>query len=245
MSKIWSSVKRVFPDIVVIFFCISISWVILYRFMPVPGTLLMLKRVVTAGNDKALSYTWTPWHEMTSFPKVCAMASEDQMLPFHNGLDIASIRDAIDNTGKKRMRGASTITQQVAKNAFLYPARSFIRKGFELYFTLLIEAVWTKRRILEVYLNIAETGQKTFGIGAAAREYFKKPAGKLTLGESALIIAALPNPLKYKVKAPGAYLQKRKSQITGLYHSLDGKYYLRELYVHAGKSLYDFKKYKG
>lgn len=245
MTKIWFSVKRVFPDLVVIFCCISLSWVILYRFVPVPGTFLMLKRVITGGNDKVLHYSWTPWHEMTSFPKVCAMASEDQMLPFHNGLDLTSIRDAIDDTGKKRMRGASTITQQVAKNAFLYPARSFIRKGFELYFTFLIEAIWTKRRILEVYLNIAETGHKTFGVGAAAREYFNKAPENLSLAESALIIAALPNPLKYKVKAPGAYLQKRKSQISGLYYSLDGKYYLRELYVHADRSLYDFKKYKG
>jgi monofunctional biosynthetic peptidoglycan transglycosylase len=204
----------------------------------------MLKRVVESTNDKPLAYNWTPWYEMTSFPKVCAMASEDQMLPFHNGLDIAAIQDAIDDKGKKRIRGASTITQQVAKNAFLFPARSFIRKGFELYFTLLIEAVWTKRRILEVYLNIAETGDKIFGIGEAARVYFRKPAKNLTLGESALIISALPNPLKYKVASPGNYLSKRKAQVVDLYHSLDGKYYLRELYVRSEKSLYDFKKYK-
>lgn len=245
MAKIWSFVKRVFPDVVVVFCCISLFWVILYRFVPVPGTLLMLKRVITAPDDISLSYAWTPWYRMTSFPKVCAMASEDQMLPFHNGLDIASIKEAIDDKGKKRLRGASTISQQVAKNAFLFPTRSFIRKGLELYFTMLIEAVWTKRRILEVYLNIAETGHKTFGIGAAARTYFNKGAEKLSLAESALIIAALPNPLKYKVKSPGSYLQKRKSQIINLYHSLDGKYYLRELFVRSDESLYDFKKYKG
>lgn len=227
----------------VIFIIISLFWVILYRFIPVPGTLLMVKRMITSEKESSLEYVWTSWNAMTSFPKVSAMAAEDQMLPFHNGLDIASIQNAIEQGGKKRMRGASTISQQVAKNVFLYPTRSFIRKAFELYFTLLIEAVWTKPRILEVYLNVAEMGDKVFGLGAAAKFHFNKPADKLSLGESALLIASLPNPLRYNASSPGGYLQKRKSQIIQLYHSLDGRYYLRELYVRQEKSLYDFKKF--
>jgi len=244
MRKILDLIRSYYTDAIVAAICITIVWVIVYRFIPVPGTFLMVKRALTSSPDKTLQYEWTPWYRMTSFPKVCAMAAEDQMLPFHMGLDLASIEDALEDSGKKRLRGASTITQQVAKNAFLFPSRSFIRKGFELYFTLLMEALWTKRRILEVYLNIAETGDMVFGIGAAAKVYFRKPAAKLSLGESARIIATLPNPVKYSVKNPGNYVMKRQNQIVGLYHSLDGRYYLRELFVRTPESLYDFSKYK-
>ena len=235
--------KEYYQDVVVLMVCISLVWVVLYRFVPVPVTFLMVKRMITSSSKYDFSYQWKSWEDIAAFPKVCVMASEDQMLPFHNGLDLASLEDAITAKGKKRMRGASTVTQQVAKNVYLWPGRSFIRKGFELYFTGLIEAIWTKERILEVYLNIAETGEKCFGIEAAARRYFKKPASKLNLKESAMIVATLPNPIKYKAVAPGNYLLKRKSQIEDLFYSLDGKYYLRELYVRSEKSLYDFSKY--
>lgn len=244
MKKVLNLVKTYYTDVIVVLVCFTLFWVMLYRFIPLPGTFLMIKRALTSDSERSLQYHWTPWYKMTSFPKVCAMAAEDQMLPFHMGLDLASIEDALEDSGKKRMRGASTITQQVAKNAFLFPSRSFIRKGFELYFTMLIEALWTKRRILEVYLNIAETGDKLFGMDAAATSYFKKPAAKLSLQESARIIATLPNPIKYSAKNPGSYVMKRQKQIVGLYHSLDGRYYLRELFVRTPESLYDFKKYK-
>jgi monofunctional biosynthetic peptidoglycan transglycosylase len=242
--KISSAVKKYFPDLLVFLMCVSLFLVLFFRFVPVPGTLLMVKRLVTSSSDDQLSYSWTSWHNIAPFPKVCAMASEDQMLPFHHGLDISSLVDALQSNGKKRLRGASTISQQVAKNVFLYPTRSFIRKGFELYFAFMIESLWTKQRILEVYLNIAETGVKTFGVDAAANKYFKKDAGSLALRESALIIASLPNPIKYKVSAPGSYLKKRQNQISSLYRSLDGQYYLRELYVKTESSLYDFSAYK-
>lgn len=244
IKKTWTWIKEYTMDIVVAMICFSVIWVIIYRFVPVPGTFLMVKRVLTSSSEKTLTYTWTPWYCMTSFPKVCAMASEDQMLPFHLGLDLVSIGDALEDRGGKRLRGASTISQQVAKNAFLFPSRNFLRKGFELYFTALIEALWTKRRILEVYLNIAETGDKVFGIGAAAKVYYKKSPEKLSLSEAARIIAVLPNPIKYSVKNPGNYVMKRQNQIVNLYHSLDGRYYLRELFVRTPESLYDFSKYK-
>jgi monofunctional biosynthetic peptidoglycan transglycosylase len=235
--------KEYYQDVVVLLICISIFWVVLYRFIPVPATLLMVKRIITSSSEYDFSYQWKSWDQISAYPKVCVMASEDQMLPFHNGLDLASLEDAITAKGKKRIRGASTVTQQVAKNVYLWPGRSFIRKGFELYFAGLIEAIWTKERILEVYLNVAETGQKCFGFEAAARRYYKKPASKLNLQESAMIVATLPNPIKYKALAPGNYLIKRKSQIVDLFNSLDGKNYLRELYVRSDKSLYDFSKY--
>ena len=244
MRKVIQSIKKYITDVLVAAICLSVIWVVLYRFIPIPGTFLMVKRKLTSSSERALEYNWTPWYAMTSFPKVCAMASEDQMLPFHLGLDLASIGDALEDSGKKRMRGASTISQQVAKNAFLFPSRNFLRKGFELYFTGLIEALWTKRRILEVYLNIAETGDKIFGVGSAAKVYFGKSVDKLTLAEAARIIAVLPNPIKYSVKKPGNYVLKRQKQIISLYHSLDGRYYLRELYVRTPESLYDFSKYK-
>ncbi|MFZ1704274.1 MAG: monofunctional biosynthetic peptidoglycan transglycosylase [Saprospiraceae bacterium] len=244
LRRIWTFILAYYTDVIVGLVCFSVFWVMLYRFVPIPGTLLMVKRMIQSESDFSLQYSWKPYHKMSFYPKVCAMASEDQMLPFHYGIDISSIVDAVESNGKKRMRGASTITQQVAKNAFLFPSRSFLRKGLELYFTILIEAMWTKERILEVYLNIAEMGDKVFGVEAAAQKYFNKPASKLGLKESALVIATLPNPIKYKASSPGSYLRKRQAQIASLFYSLDGKNYLRELYVRTDKSLYDFGKYK-
>lgn len=217
--------------------------VLLYRFIPVQGTFLMIKRSMT--NEGVINFKYTPIHKISPYLQVCAMASEDQQLPFHSGIDIDMIVRAtkVNQKGKK-VFGASTISQQVAKNIFLFPNRSYLRKILELYFTIWIETMWSKSEILEKYLNVAEMGPLVFGHEAAANYYFAKRGDKLSLDESALLISVLPSPLKYKIKPPSNYIQKRKNDIKRLYRSLDGAHYLRELYVRADDSLYDFSQYK-
>lgn len=222
---------------------VSVGWVLLYRIIPPPTTLMMMQRMIQ--DEGTLRYQYVKSSKITSYIKVCAMASEDQNLPFHKGLDFDAINKAIEKNKKSNKKyGASTISQQVAKNAFLFPQRTFLRKGLELYFTFWIETLWPKDKILEMYLNIAEMGTLIFGVEAASKAYFNKSAAQLSLKESASLIAILPNPRKYKVKNPGSYTIKRQGQIRSLYHSLDGLSYLRELYVHTDKPLYDFNQYK-
>ena len=151
----------------------------------------MIKRSIT--DDGSLKYNWVSWDRMAPTIKVCAMASEDQNLPFHYGIDFNMIGKALQvNKSGRKTFGASTITQQVAKNVFLFPERSYIRKVLEMYFALLIETIWPKERILEVYLNIAEMGTLVFGVEAASQRYYKKSASRLNLRESAAIVASLP-----------------------------------------------------
>jgi monofunctional biosynthetic peptidoglycan transglycosylase len=203
----------------------------------------MLTRLVSGEGD--LKYDYVSEYKISSFVKVCAIASEDQNLPFHSGLDIEAIGKALDvNKKGRKVFGASTITQQVAKNVFLFPQRSYIRKVVELYFTLWIETLWPKDKILEMYLNVAEMGNLLFGVEAAAKTYYNKTADQLSLKESAAIISILPNPLKYNIRNPGPYVADRQGDIISLFYSLDGTQYLRELYIKSEKSLYDFRKYK-
>jgi len=230
--------------ILVVFISATVAWVLLYRFLPVPYTNLMLQRTFENYSCNPVSYSWTSYENMNEKIKVCAVASEDQRFPFHWGVDIASMRSAVFSEGRKNIRGASTITQQVAKNAFLWPARSYVRKVAELYFTILIESLWTKERILEVYLNIAEMGDHIFGVKEASGYFFNKKPSQLILKNAALIIGTLPNPVKYNAASPGRYLRKRSEQISYLYQTLDGPMYLREMYLKTSTSLYDFKKYK-
>lgn len=145
------------------------------------------------------------------------IASEDNRFTEHFGIDMKAVQDAVDyNKKHRRKRGASTISQQVAKNVFLWPARTWIRKGFELYFTFLIETVWSKKRIMVVYLNVIETGNGLYGVEAAARNYFNKPASKLTRGEAALIAASLPNPRFRNPSRPSSYMLRRQAKIMDL-----------------------------
>lgn len=243
VAKIKTLLLSYYKDVIVAGLICTVGWVLLYRLVSPPITMQMLTRMTK--DEGELRYDYVSTNRISPYLKVCAMASEDQNLPFHSGMDIEAIQKAINvNKKGKKVFGASTISQQVAKNVFLFPQRSYIRKALEVYFTFWIETLWSKDKILEMYLNVAEMGTLVFGAEAAAQTFFKKPASKLSLKESAAIIAVLPNPRKYKVNNPGSYVANRQGEISKLFYSLDGTHYLRELYVKSEKSLYDFSKYK-
>jgi monofunctional glycosyltransferase len=202
-----------------IFLGTSILSVILFRFIPIPCTPLMLIRVVEQwNNDKPLTLKkdWTSLDEISSNLSLAVVCSEDQKFTTHHGFDFEAIEKAYKSNHKKRkrgIRGASTISQQVAKNVFLWPGRSYLRKGLEVYFTVLIEVFWSKERIMEVYLNVAEMGNGLYGGQAAARTYFKCNAAKLTKDQAAWLACILPNPRRYSPLKPTAYLEKRHAWI--------------------------------
>lgn len=195
----------------------SIFSVALLRFCNPPFTPLMLLRAgeeVVHGKLPRIYKEWKNIEEIAPvFPRAI-MASEDQNFFNHYGFDLAAIQKAYrHNTKGGKMKGASTLSQQVAKNVFLWPGRSWLRKGLEVYFTLLIETFWSKKRIMEVYLNIAETGKGIYGVEAASRTYFKRPSAKVTMSQAALIAAILPNPRKWSPTSPSSYIYKRQSWI--------------------------------
>lgn len=193
-------------------FIITILWVAVYAFVPVPGTPLMLARYF--GEDVPINHTWTPLEEITPDMQLAVIAAEDNRFVLHNGFDWEEIEKARKEAEKgKKLRGASTISQQTAKNVFLWHGRSWVRKGLEAYFTTLIEFMWGKERIMEVYLNSIETGEGLYGIHAVAEANFGKKPGELTREECALIAATLPNPRRYSSKKPSRYIQKRKKAI--------------------------------
>lgn len=193
-------------------FITTVLWVVLYRFVPVPGTPLMLIRKISGGTP--INHTWVPLEKISSNMPIAVVAAEDAYFIEHNGFDWEQIEKAYSENEKgKRLRGASTISQQTAKNVFLWPGRSWVRKGLEAYFTVLIEFFWSKERIMEVYLNCIETGEGLYGVAAVAKENFKKTPDKLTQRECALIAATLPNPLKYSSKKPSKFITKRQNAI--------------------------------
>jgi monofunctional biosynthetic peptidoglycan transglycosylase len=180
-------------------------------------------------DDKAFVYRrqWVDIEKISRPMRLAVIASEDQKFPDHFGFDFASIGDALDDRERgRRTRGASTITQQTAKNLFLWPGQSWVRKGIEAYFTVLIEALWPKRRILEVYLNIAEFGKGVYGVEAAGRAYFRKSAAQLNTYDAALLAAVLPNPIRLKASAPSLYVRSRQRWIVGQMQGLGGTSYL-------------------
>lgn len=202
---------------------LSIIWVVLLKWLPVYYTPLMAIRSIEYRNDPDFKSTknWKSLDEISNKMVYAVIASEDNRFEEHNGFDFIEIKNAINDSKKgKRLRGASTISQQTAKNVFLFPGRSWIRKGLECYFTLLIEWIWGKERIMEVYLNVAETGKGLYGVEAAAQKYFKKSASKLNSYESSLIAASLPNPLKRNPAKPTNYMIKRASQIRSLMNKI-------------------------
>jgi monofunctional biosynthetic peptidoglycan transglycosylase len=209
-------------------FILSIAMVFLYKWVPVPATPLMLIRSVENFQDDKpfiFEHDWVSIDKISKNLQLAVICSEDQNFLTHNGFDVKAIEKAYqDNKKGKNIKGASTISQQTAKNVFLWPQRSWLRKGLEVYFTFLIETIWSKERIMEVYLNSIEMGNGIYGAEAAAYYWYKKPASKLSQYESASIAAILPNPLKYKAKPASNYIERRKIWIVrqmGYFGKLD------------------------
>lgn len=200
------------------FFIVSIGLVLVYRFVPVPITPLMVIRLVEQGLDPdkelRLVKDWVPITEISRHAPQAVVAAEDQTFLKHYGFDFKSLEKAWkSNQSGNRVRGASTITQQTVKNVFLWPSRSYIRKGIEVYFTVLVEIFWSKERIIEVYLNVIEMGEGVYGIEAASQTFFKKSAATLSKDQAAAIAAVLPNPRRWNPARPTPYIQGRKSWI--------------------------------
>jgi monofunctional biosynthetic peptidoglycan transglycosylase len=177
-----------------------------------------------------LQHTWRDYAQISAQLPLAVVASEDQRFPDHRGFDMGQIRKALDDAQRgRRSRGASTISQQVAKNLFLWNGRSWVRKGLEAWFTVLIESLWPKRRILEVYVNTAEFGRGIYGAEAAAQAFFRKSAARLTRDEAARLAAVLPNPVRLRADRPSQYVQRRQREIAGQMAALGGTHYLAGL----------------
>jgi monofunctional biosynthetic peptidoglycan transglycosylase len=182
------------------------------------------------GEDSEMYYTWRSYSNVSREMHLAVVAAEDQLFPDHFGFDFKHMQIAYKNNLKgKKVRGASTISQQVAKNVFLWQNRSYIRKALEVYFTFLIEIIWGKQRILEVYVNVAEMGKNTFGAEAAAQRYFDKSAKNLTRQQAAQLAAILPSPRKWSVTKPGPYVSSRVPKITRQMRALGGTAYIKDL----------------
>jgi monofunctional biosynthetic peptidoglycan transglycosylase len=213
MKKLFSRIGKFCLKISLWFIAISIALVVLFRWVPIYITPLMVKRYIEQkmdGKEMKLDKTWKPLEEISPSLQLAVVCSEDQNYLKHHGFDFGAIKKAIAHNKKsKRKRGASTISQQTAKNVFLWDGRSWVRKGFEVYFTFLIELFWSKERIMEVYLNVIEMGPGIYGAEAASQTYFKKSAIKISKQQAATISAILPSPLNYNAKKPSAFLQGR------------------------------------
>ncbi len=216
-ARISTWIKKIF----IILFLLQLFYIIVLKWMDPPFTLTQLYSLFSGDglkrdyvNDDEISYNM----------KLAVVSSEDQIFPDHSGFDWKSIEKAMSYNRRKpnRVRGASTISQQVAKNVFLWQGRDWIRKGLEIYFTKMIEWIWGKKRILEVYLNVIEMGKGVFGAEAAAQQYFRKPAKKLTRREAAMIAACLPNPAKYTIKPPAPYVVVKSGWIMRQMNNLEG-----------------------
>jgi monofunctional glycosyltransferase len=207
-------VFRIVFKIILWFFILSIGSTIIFRWVPIPVTPLMLKRCVEQkmdGKPMKLQKDWVSLEEIAPHMQLAVVCSEDQNFLMHFGFDFKALKKAMVNNNKgKKLRGGSTISQQTAKNVYLWDGRNYVRKAFEVYFTLLIEVFWSKERIMEVYLNVIEFGDGIYGAEAAAQHYFKKPASKLSREEAAILATLLPSPRKYGKVINGNYVQGRK-----------------------------------
>ena len=213
-------ILRYIRNLIIFFFASTILSVVALRFIPVYITPLMVIRSVeqlVKGEKVAMKHKWVPKEKISRHLPMAVIASEDNRFASHNGFDFKEISKAIEeNKKRKKARGASTISQQTAKNVFLWPQSSWVRKGLEVYFTVLIEFFWSKERIMEVYLNSIEMGKGIYGAQAAAKYKFNTTAAKLSSGQCALIAATLPNPIRFNSAKPSAYLLKRQKQILRL-----------------------------
>ena len=216
-AGIWTWIKRIF----IALFLLQLVYIIILKWVNPPVTLTQLSSWISG---HGLKRDYVGGGNISYHMKLAVISSEDQVFPDHGGFDWKSIEKAMKYNEKKpnRIHGASTISQQVAKNVFLWQGRDWVRKGLEVYFTKMIEWVWGKERILEVYLNVIEMGKGIFGAEAAAQEYFKKPASKLTRREAAMIAACLPNPKKYTVKPAAPFVVARAGWIMRQMNNLEG-----------------------
>lgn len=200
---------RWLPRLLLVLLAVLLLPVLVLKWLPPPTTAFMLQSEV-----RPVQYQWVPMERIAKVAGQAVIAAEDQKFPTHSGFDLAAIRKAqAHNRKSRRIRGASTISQQTAKNLFLWPGGGYFRKGIEAVYTLLLETFWGKERILEVYLNIAEFGPGIYGVEAASQRYFGKPAAKLTAAEAARLAAVLPSPRRWSVSKPGPYVQKRAAWV--------------------------------
>lgn len=229
LPRLWFWLKRG----VIAVFGLWLAGIILFAFLPVPFSAVMVERQLGAWLSGDFSYVahsdWVAMDDIAPSMALAVMAAEDQKFPDHWGFDVAAIEKAISHNEKRptRIRGASTLSQQTAKNLFLWDGRSWVRKGLEAGLTAGIELVWTKRRILTVYLNIVEFGDGIFGVEAAAQHFFHKPAKRLTASEAALLAAVLPNPHRFKAGAPSGYVTQRQQWIMRQMRQLGGEGFLK------------------
>jgi monofunctional biosynthetic peptidoglycan transglycosylase len=226
-KRLYFWLKKIRKLFLLLFFA-QLFYILILKWIDPPITITQLSNWV---DGYGLKRDYISYEEMSPNIRLAAMASEDQLFPDHNGFDLTSIKQVLLERKKKykRVRGASTISQQVAKNVFLWQGRSWIRKGLEAYTTFMIELVWGKRRILEMYLNVSEMGKGIFGIEAASRYYFNKSAIKLTRSEAAMIVACFPNPKKIRVKPPSPYVSQRYPQIVIQMNNLEPDEDIQEL----------------
>lgn len=222
-------IKAIIKKIIFWWLFVTLAIVIIFRWINIPITSFMLQNIFT--NEADFEYTWIDYENISDQLKIAAIASEDQKFPTHFGFDFQSIKHALRSNQKKgkKVYGGSTITQQVVKNLFLWPGKSYIRKGIEAYFAVLIEIFWSKERILEVYLNIAQFGNNVFGVEAASQKYYSQSAKKVTLNQASKIIVLLPQPLETRLYSPNSVTQKRIKHIKKQVNQLGGVKYLSKL----------------
>jgi monofunctional glycosyltransferase len=236
-GKLWRWTKRIF-----FFLLIShLVYVVALKWIDPPFTTRMLSSAVQSfTKDRPLKRDYVSYDEMGYNIKLAVISAEDQLFPTHNGFDLNAIQKALEYNRKnagKRKRGASTISQQVAKNVFLWHGRDWIRKGLEVYFTALIELVWGKKRILEMYLNVAEMGDGIFGIEAAAKHYYKKSAKQLSRSEAAWIASILPNPILLDIQDPSSKLDNKHNAVLRFMNNLQGDAGVESIIAESQKSL--------
>ncbi|MHB2212356.1 monofunctional biosynthetic peptidoglycan transglycosylase [Raoultella ornithinolytica] len=226
-------IKRLLLRILLIAAAFWGGGIALFSILPVPFSAVMLERQIGAWLSGDFHYVahsdWVGMDEISPWMGLAAIAAEDQKFPEHWGFDVSAIEKALAHNERQenRVRGASTLSQQTAKNLFLWDGRSWLRKGLEAGLTVGIETVWSKKRILTAYLNIAEFGEGTFGVEAASRRYFHKPASKLTASEAALLAAVLPNPIRFRADAPSGYVRSRQAWILRQMRQLGGEGFMQ------------------
>jgi monofunctional biosynthetic peptidoglycan transglycosylase len=222
----WTRILRLAGFLLIFCLASSLGAVLAFRWAPVPFSAVMAERKAAAlvqGRPLALHHAWVPLEDIAPCMGAAVIAAEDQNFAEHFGFDWQAIEKAVEhNEHSRRKRGASTLSQQTAKNLFLWESRSWVRKGLEVYFTLALETCWSKRRILEVYLNVAEFGDGVYGVEAASRRFFGKPARALTPSEAALLAAVLPSPARYRAEAPSAFVRGRQEWILNQMRNLGG-----------------------